>query len=216
MSAPASTTWLMKLDIFGNVTQQQLACCNVQTTTFGASNDYALAESVTRGASGGAQVTTSAGYDFNTSATQTTTDPNGLVTTVNNRDAALRPTLITYPTNATATASYNDDTQFVSKSITYNDAGSQKTVSGSTVYDGEGRAIQQVDSNGGQVNIRYDSMGRVASRTNPFPTGGTPGPSTSYTYDALGRSTVVTLPDPQTVQTSYNGNTVTVTDQVLC
>ncbi len=35
VSAPASTTWLMKIDIFGNVTQRQLACCNVQSTTFG-------------------------------------------------------------------------------------------------------------------------------------------------------------------------------------
>src|SRR6185503_3319097 len=170
--------------------------------------------SVTKGASGGPQVTTSAGYDFNTSATQTTTDPNGLVTTVNTRDAALRPTLITYPTAATVAASYNDSTPSSSQSVTYMDGGTQKTVTGSTVYDGLGRVIQQVDASGAQVNIRYDSMGRVASRTNPFPSGGTPGASTSYTYDGLGRATVVTLPDGQTVQTSYNGNAVTVTDQV--
>ena len=31
---------------------------------------------------------------------------------------------------------------------------------------------------------------------------------------ALGRATVVTLPDSQTVQTGYNGNSVTLTDQV--
>ena len=57
-------------------------------------------------------------------------------------------------------------------------------------------------------------MGRVASQTNPFTAGGSPGPSTSYIYDALGRAILVTLPDAQTVQTIYSGATVTVTDQV--
>ena len=128
VSAPTSTTWLMKLDIFGNVTQRQLACCNVQTTTFTDNNGYALAESVTKGASGGPQLTSSATYDFNTSADSTTTDPNGLVTTVNTRDAALRPTLITFPTTATASATYNDNTPSVSQSVSYDDGGTQKTV----------------------------------------------------------------------------------------
>src|SRR6185369_14308584 len=42
-----------------------------------------------------------------------------------------------------------------------------------------------------------------------------PGPVTTYTYDLLGRNTVVTLPGGNTVQTSYtNSAIVTVTDQV--
>jgi YD repeat-containing protein len=57
-------------------------------------------------------------------------------------------------------------------------------------------------------------MGRVSSRTNPFTPGGTPGSSTTWTYDAIGRATIVTLPGGNTVQTQYNGNTVTVIDQV--
>ncbi|HLG14570.1 MAG TPA: hypothetical protein VJH03_08725 [Blastocatellia bacterium] len=214
VGAGVSTTWLSKLDIFGNVTESQISCCNTQTATFGATHDYALAESVTKGASGGPQVTTSVAYDFNTSAASSTTDPNNLVTTVNTRDAELRPTLITYPTGATASASYNDSTPSVSQSVTYMDGVTQKTVSTSTVFDNMGRVIQQVNANGGQVNTSYDAMGRVVSRTSPFAAGGMPGPSTSYTYDALGRTTVVTLPDSQTVQTSYNGTTVMATDQV--
>ena len=192
----------------------QLACCNVQTTTFGGTNDYALPESVTKGASGGPQVTSSATYDFNTSASDTATDPNGLVTTVNTRDAALRPTLITFPTTATKSATYNDNTPSVSQSVSYDDGGTQKTVSDSTVYDNLGRVIQQVNAAGAQVNTAYDSMGRVASVTNPFPAGGTPGALTTYAYDALGRGTTVTLPDTQTVQTTYSGNAVTMIDQV--
>ena len=214
VSAPASTTWLMKLDIFGNVTKRQLACCNVQTTSFTDGTAFTLAATVTKGASGGAQVTSSATYDFNTSVTSTTTDPNGLITTVNTRDAVLRPTLITHPTGATASASYNDNTPSASQSVSYTDGVTQTTVSASTVYDNLGRVIQQVDANGAQVNTSYDAMSRVVSRTNPFPSGGTPGASTSYTYDALGRVTVVTLPDSQTVLTSYSGNAVTETDQV--
>ncbi len=214
VNAPASTTWLMKLDIFGNVTQRQLACCNVQTTTFGGTNDYALAESVTKGASGGPQVTSSAIYDFNTSATKTATDPNDLATTVNTRDAAMRPTLITYPTTATKSATYDDNTPSVSQSFSYDDGGTQKTVTSSTVYDDLGRVIQQVNAAGAQVNTAYDSMGRVTSVTNPFPAGGTPGALTTYAYDALGRTTVVTLPDSKTIQTTYDGNIVTAIDQV--
>ena len=102
----------------------------------------------------------------------------------------------------------------MSQSVTYMDGATQKTVSSSTVYDNLGRVIQQVNADGGQVNTSYDAMGRVVSRTNPFTAGGAPGPATGYTYDALGRTTVVTLTDGQTVQTSYNGTTVTVTDQV--
>jgi YD repeat-containing protein len=71
-----------------------------------------------------------------------------------------------------------------------------------------------VGPNNGQVNTTYDSMGRVWKQTNPFQSGGTPGAETVNTFDALGRTTQVTLPDNQTVQTSYSGNTVTVTDQV--
>src|SRR5262249_30414778 len=92
--------------------------------------------------------------------------------------------------------------------------GSSKTLSTSMVFDGLGRTIQQVDVNGGQINTSYDAMGRVVAKTNPFIAGGTPGGSTTYAYDALGRVTQVTLPDSQTIQTSYSGNTVTVRDQV--
>ena len=202
VGAGTSVTWLSKFDIFGNVIERQLSCCNVKTVTFGDQNAYALPESVTEGASGGPQTTTSTSYDFNTSLVMDTTDPNGMTTEITTRDEQLRPTLITYPTGATASASYNDAAQSSSQSVSYDDGGTQRTVGGSTVYDGLGRVIQQVDANGGQVNTSYDVMGRVISVTNPFTAGGSPGPSTSYTYDDLGRATVVTLPDSQTIQTS--------------
>jgi YD repeat-containing protein len=67
----------------------------------------------------------------------------------------------------------------VGKSVTYDDGGTQKTVGATTVYDGWGRVIQEINANGEQVNTSYDAMDRVISRTNPFPAGGNPGGSTS-------------------------------------
>ena len=153
------------------------------------------------------------GYDFNTSFTTSTADPNGLTTTTT-PDAALRPVFVGLPTGATSSVSYNDAALSVSGSKVYDDNGTQKTITTTTDYDGWGRVIHQTNRHGGQVNTAYDSMGRVASVTNPFPAGGSPGPMTGYTYDILGRTTVVTLPDNQTVQTSYDGNSVTMIDQV--
>jgi YD repeat-containing protein len=62
------------------------------------------------------------------------------------------------------------------------------------------------------VKTEYDSMGRVSRQSNPY-TGdangnGSPAFWTSNTYDSLSRVTVVTLPDGQTIQTSYNGASV--------
>ncbi len=44
MTTPVSTTWTIKFDIFGNVAQRQLACCNEQTTTLTDTNGYAMPE----------------------------------------------------------------------------------------------------------------------------------------------------------------------------
>jgi RHS repeat-associated protein len=213
VSAPTSVTRLRKIDIFGNTVKEELSCCSEQVTITDDPNGYAIPIEVTKGASG-TTLTTLFDSDFNTSMQNAVTNPNGLDVTVDSRDAALRSTQITLPTTAVATASYNDSTMSVSGSKTYNDGGTQKTVTETTDYDGWGRVIHQMDAYGGQVNTNYDNMGRVASRSNPFTAGGSPSYTTSYSYDALGRVTTVTLPDSQAVMTTYNGNSVTLTDQV--
>jgi RHS repeat-associated protein len=208
-----SYTRLRKIDIYGNVVKEQLSCCNEETLTATQTSYWAAPEQVTKGTTGGTQLTYSRQYDFNTLATKTSTDANNLTTTVNSYDAALRPSQVTMPSGATVSASYSDGTLSVSGSKSYNDGGTQKTVAERTDYDGWGRVIDQVDANGGQVNTTYDAMGQVASVSNPFTAGGSPSYWTNYTYDALSRATVVTLPDTQTVRTNYNGNSATVTDQ---
>ena len=61
----------------------------------------------------------------------------------------------------------------------------------------------------------YDGLGHIYTQSNPYrssssPTDGT----TTYTYDALGRTVSVARPDGSQVQTSYSGNCSTVADEV--
>src|SRR5690242_3625596 len=57
-------------------------------------------------------------------------------------------------------------------------------------------------------------MGRVFKTSNPFrPLRPESAIWTTRTFDELGRSLSVTTPDNAVVNTSYNGNSVTVTDQ---
>ncbi|HJQ68548.1 MAG TPA: RHS repeat-associated core domain-containing protein [Blastocatellia bacterium] len=208
-----SYTRLKKYDVFGNMIKEQSACCNEQTYTTTKDSYWSLAQTVTKGATGGPQLTIGGQYDFNTSAIKTSTDPNSLQKTYG-YDAAMRFNNETEPTGATVYTVFNDDNLTSTTTTTYNDAGTQKVITTTKTYDGWGRVIQEVDANNGQVNISFDAMGFVSSRTNPFTAGGQPGPVKSYTYDALGRTTEVTLPDGQKVANAYNGNMVTMTDQV--
>ncbi|WP_334502578.1 polymorphic toxin type 28 domain-containing protein [Bradyrhizobium sp. AZCC 1678] len=60
---------------------------------------------------------------------------------------------------------------------------------------------------------QYDSQGRVLKVSRPyFVNGGTPQWTTYTTYDALGRATLVTMPDNSTVQNAYHGLTTTETN----
>jgi RHS repeat-associated protein len=55
-------------------------------------------------------------------------------------------------------------------------------------------------------------LGKMSSRTQPYLPPQTTPPATSYLYDALGRTTKVTLPDGSVTQYLYQGNVTTVTD----
>jgi RHS repeat-associated protein len=88
-----------------------------------------------------------------------------------------------------------------------------------TRYDGFGRVSQTQlhDSTDGDafVDTAYDGFGRKQSVTNAHHTAGssTDG-TTQYFYDALGRSSRVTRPDGNTVNSTHVGNCTTVNDEV--
>jgi hypothetical protein len=110
-----SYTWLRKIDVFGAEVKEQLNCCNEQTQTATQTYYWAMPEQITKGAAGGAQLTFGKGYDFNTSFTRSTVDPNGLTTTTA-PDGAMRPTLVTTPTGAISSVTHNDATLSVAGS----------------------------------------------------------------------------------------------------
>ncbi len=203
-----------QIDIFGGVTKAQVACCNVKSFTMTQGTYWSRPSQKTSGDSSGIHLTSSAAYDFNTLNATSETDPNGEIGSYN-YDAAGRLSGFTAPTGATGSTIYNALGEVTSSSVTYNDNGTNKTLTETAVYDGWGQKTSSVDTIGAQTNFTYDVMGRLLTQTNPFPQGGTPGPVTTYTYDQLSRTTLVTLPGGNTIQTAYSGsNIVTVTDQV--
>lgn len=208
-----SYTWLRKIDVYGNFVKEQLACCNQQTQMASQTYYWATPDQVTKGSAGGPQLTYMSNYDFNTLATNWTEDANSQQTQYA-YDAAMRPSQVTTPSSKVTSTTYNDGAMTTTFTVNYDGGDTQATSTTTTEDDGWGRVIKETNIYGGQVNTSYDNMGHVATVSNPFIAGGTPSYWTNYSYDALGRKTLATLPDNQTLQTSYNGNSVIETDQV--
>ncbi|MFY9574335.1 MAG: RHS repeat-associated core domain-containing protein, partial [Blastocatellia bacterium] len=158
-------------------------------------------------------ITTSTDYDFNTSLAISRTNAAGLVTNIG-YNAALQQSSVTLPTGANAAANFNYANLSATSTTTYDDLGTQKTITSTTQYDGWGRVISVVAPNNAQTNTAYDAMGRVISRTNPFQSGGAPAPATTSVFDNANRAVVTTMPDGNIVRNDYNGSAVTITDQV--
>ncbi len=200
------STRLKKYDKFGNVLQEQVSCCKQKVFTYVQNDYWANPPTVTNGDPQGLHLTESTTYDFNTGLPKYT-EFAGMGKRWFFYDAALRLIRKELPGGGLETATYNDGA--MTASFTKSGLGTSTVTS-----DGFGRVTQAVDPNNGQVNTSYDSMGRLASRTNPFTAGGTAGPATTLQYDALGRGTVTTLPDGNTIQNQYSGSAVTAIDQV--
>jgi YD repeat-containing protein len=203
-----------KIDIFGGLTKAQVSCCNQKSFTMTEATYWAKPSQTTTGDTSGIYLTAGASYVFNTLTTTSLTDPNSQTTSYI-YDAAQHRTGFTSPTGTSGTAVYNVFGEKTSSLINYSEGGVNKSVSTSAVYDGWGQMTSSVDASGAQTNYGYDIMGYLATQTNPFPQGSTPGPTTGYEHDLLGRLTVTTLPDGNTMQIAYTGgNIVTNTDQV--
>jgi RHS repeat-associated protein len=152
-------------------------------------------------------------YEANTGLPATTTDLNGNQTTYT-YDSMLRPLTVNAPDGGQTSFSYPSAVSVISNQLIT----ATQTASTTTTVDGYGRVKQQQltsDPAGTDtVDTAYDTNGRVSSISNPHRTGSNPTDgTTSFVYDALGRATIQTLPDANTIQAVYNNNCMTLTDE---
>ncbi|HZQ21448.1 MAG TPA: RHS repeat-associated core domain-containing protein [Terriglobales bacterium] len=139
-------------------------------------------------------------------------------TTYSYNDPLRRLTETDYPDGGRTTFSYND----VPPSPTITTSRLQNTngqwITNVSVLDGMGHATQSQLASDPQGNdftdTTYDGLGRTSTKTNPhrstsLSTDGT----TTFLYDALGRTLSVTEQDGSISSTSYAGNCATVTDE---
>ncbi len=146
-------------------------------------------------------------------------DENGQTTSYIYNDNLDRLTEVDYPDGGKMTRSYNDaaPSPSVMQTTLSTSALSRSTT---TTLDGLGHVTNKqltTDPDGADsTDITHDGLGQVHTRSNPhrsssLPTDGT----TTYTYDTLGRTTMVIQADGSFTTTGYSGNCATVTDEAL-
>ncbi len=205
-----------KYDLFGNLVQADLNCCQAKTWTYSATTQYALPDSITRGSSSGTQLTTSATYNISNGSTATATDENGKITSYA-YDAMGRVSTITRMTdNMAITYTYDDAHNAVSISAPIQGTSAARKKS---TYDGLGRTIKTstLDASNTSYSItenQYDPLGRSYKVSNPH--NSTAQYWTETHFDALGRPTVIIPPGgsltSDNTKYTYATNTVTATD----
>ncbi len=212
----SSPTTYYSHDIGGNLTRVRDPL--VHDTSYGyadGSNTYSHVTSRTDALGEGMSWT----YDLAIGKPTAFTDVNGAVTHYEYADPLDRLTKVRrgYGSGIESDTAYtyNSATQVtVQQDKTATGDGLLKTV---TLYDGLGRDIetdvyetptQYIASKKG-----YDALGRIGWTKNPSRPGDGLDYQTTYSYDALDRTTQVQTSDLAAVTTSYSGNQTTVTDQ---
>jgi RHS repeat-associated protein len=161
-------------------------------------------------------------WDCNGGVPKTSTDENSQVTTFTYGDPNFfRLTRTGYPDGGYQTTTYNLGTNSPWNVIQATALDSSRVLSSKTIYDSFARVSQEQlspdpDATGGidYRDTQYDGNGRVASVSNWYrSTGEVTYGLTQYSYDGLGRTTKVTQPDGNLVQTSFTANCRTVTDE---
>ncbi len=148
-------------------------------------------------------------------------DANGVVASSQFNDQLDRPTQIrraigTGAENQT-TFGYDDANRLITISSDKDAPGDNLFVS-KVKYDQLGRTTETRQYEGGDNYIvtltQYDALSRPFKTSNPYrPWQSETAVWTTQAFDALGRVISVTTPDNAVLNTSYSGNSVTVTDQ---
>jgi RHS repeat-associated protein len=149
-------------------------------------------------------------------------DANGIVSSGYFNDVLDRPTqVVAAVNNATVksqtTFSYDDTNRVVTSTSDLNTYG-DNVLKTQSLYDNLGRTFETRQYEGGTNYIvtkrEYDALGRAYRISNPYRPWQSESPVwMTTTFDALGRTLTATTADNAVVTTSYNGNTVTATDQ---
>lgn len=171
--------------------------------------------------SSGVTQSTTSSVDLNAAVVKSSTDANSLTTTINNYDARLRPTKITLPSGSVITQARVSNV--ISRQSQTLDA--KRTMLKDTLVDGYGRVIRQgihntnpaFGNDWNRVDYCYNATGLLSFKSTPYQGNGVnydsihcSGAGTSYSYDALGRVTGVTLAEG-TAKTEYSGRAVRTT-----
>lgn len=148
LSPSVSTTRLSKFDIFGNVVEAEVSCCQVKTFAFSLTPTwYSQPDTVTNGRVGVTPfLTTAYSYDFNTGLVTQMTDPDNGITDYQ-YDSAWRLLTVSAPTGAQITTTPDrtngNDQLSYSESVTYPEGLSNKTVTKRSWLDGGGRVLRR-------------------------------------------------------------------------
>jgi RHS repeat-associated protein len=170
-------------------------------------------------------------FNYFTGATVNTEDANGVVSSIAYDDALDRPTQSIQarykvgsgvPAERRQSTITYDDANRVITTASDRDTFNDNILTAKTYYDGLGRTWRNAAREGATWSItdtQFDALGRVSHVSNPYratdPGSASPpsGLWTTNEYDAIGRPIKVTTADGAHVDTAYNGNQVTVTDQ---
>jgi RHS repeat-associated protein len=176
-------------------------------------------------------------YDYQSGLVKTSTDVNGQITTYDYNDPSNplvidpldRIRKVTGPDGGWTSFDYGlgdtADTRYVKTTTVLDET---RSVGFYTFYDGLGRNVRSFSPKAGGLwvvaDTQYDGAGRVSRVSKPYETNQSPNPAAGVNpagnwvttlYDALGRAYKITTADGSVAQTSYYGNTVTVTDAAL-
>jgi YD repeat-containing protein len=192
-------------DIGGNVVSSNDGYGHTLTNTYSAATQYTAPDKLSPGSD-----SLATNYTYTQFLGVSTVTAPGATASIQ-YDSYARPTQTTSPLGAITTYTY-DTTNRLTTATT-------GTRIVKTTIDGLGRTIkvETGDSSGTKsvVETEYDScacspLGKLKRVSRPYAPGATVY-WTTYTFDALGRPTQITLPDGSVSTYSYAGNTTTVT-----